>query len=319
MSGSGSVSGSCRARGRGRARVGLGLGSGSDSCLARPDPLRPRAAARAPVPSRPSRPRFALVGGGRAPVLSAPGDQGSPCCAAPRSPSPCVSPPPPAARPARAPATTTTTLWSTPASTPSCPPVMAAVRRRAAPRSTSCSSSTTPGRWPRSRPTWPPTSADGTNAGFRRPDALLAVVMLTDENDCSYEQTVTLGFSEFLCESQMEPPANYVTFLDQLTGERGRWATAIIAGTGPGDVQLDLRRRRLRRAPGAVRVLRRPGQRGLVVDLRRRPDRRPVGRARALRHRLPELPAHRPRPALSDQDRPEPIRTRPTARASPRR
>lgn len=77
--------------------------------------------------------------------------------------------------------------------------------------------------------------ADGTNAGFRRPDALLAVVMLTDENDCSYEQTVTLGFSEFLCESQMEPPANYVTFLDQLTGERGRWATAIIAGAGPGD------------------------------------------------------------------------------------
>lgn len=76
--------------------------------------------------------------------------------------------------------------------------------------------------------------ADGTNAGFRRPDALLAVVVLTDENDCSYEQSVTLGFSEFLCESQMEPATNYVTFLDQFTGERGRWAAAFIAGTGPG-------------------------------------------------------------------------------------
>jgi hypothetical protein len=76
--------------------------------------------------------------------------------------------------------------------------------------------------------------ADGTNAGFLRPDALLAIVILTDENDCSYEHEVTLGFTEVLCESQMEPVANYVAFLDTLTGSRQKWATAVIAGPGPG-------------------------------------------------------------------------------------
>ncbi|MEZ4398387.1 MAG: VWA domain-containing protein [Kofleriaceae bacterium] len=76
--------------------------------------------------------------------------------------------------------------------------------------------------------------ADGTNVGFRRDDALLAVVMLTDENDCSYEQPVTLGFAETLCDTQQEPVANYVGFLDSYTGDRGRWAAAIIAGPGPG-------------------------------------------------------------------------------------
>ena len=76
--------------------------------------------------------------------------------------------------------------------------------------------------------------ADGSNAGFRRQDALLAVVILTDENDCSYEQSVTLGFGESLCDSQLEPPANYNTFLDTYTGDHGRWAVAAIAGPGPG-------------------------------------------------------------------------------------
>jgi len=76
--------------------------------------------------------------------------------------------------------------------------------------------------------------ADGTNAGFRRADALLAVVILTDENDCSYEQSVTLTLGQSLCTSMTEPPANYVTFLDGFTGDRGRWAAATIAGPGPG-------------------------------------------------------------------------------------
>jgi hypothetical protein len=76
--------------------------------------------------------------------------------------------------------------------------------------------------------------ADNTNAGFRRQDALLAIVILTDENDCSYEAPVTLNFTESLCDSQMEPPANYSAFLDQYTGDHGRWAVATIAGPGPG-------------------------------------------------------------------------------------
>lgn len=75
---------------------------------------------------------------------------------------------------------------------------------------------------------------DGTNMGFRRSDALLGVVILTDENDCSYEQSVTLGFSESLCTNQMEPVANYKAFLDQYAGGPSRWAAAIIAGKGPG-------------------------------------------------------------------------------------
>jgi hypothetical protein len=76
--------------------------------------------------------------------------------------------------------------------------------------------------------------ADGTNQGFHRPEALLAVVFLTDEEDCSYEHSVTLGFTETLCESQTEPVANYVSFLDQFTGNHTRWAVAAIAGMGPG-------------------------------------------------------------------------------------
>jgi hypothetical protein len=76
--------------------------------------------------------------------------------------------------------------------------------------------------------------ADGSNAGFHRPDALLALVILTDENDCSYEQSVTLSFSESLCDSMMEPTANYVSFLDTYAGNRSKWATAVIAGKGPG-------------------------------------------------------------------------------------
>ena len=76
--------------------------------------------------------------------------------------------------------------------------------------------------------------ADNTNTGFRRTDALLGVVFLTDEEDCSYEQPVNLSFTQSLCDAQMEPAANYVAFLDTYTGHRSRWAAAAIAGMGPG-------------------------------------------------------------------------------------
>jgi hypothetical protein len=75
---------------------------------------------------------------------------------------------------------------------------------------------------------------DGTNTGFHRPDALLGIVFLTDEEDCSYEQSVTLGFGQSLCDTQLEPVANYVQFLDGFAGNRTRWAAAAIAGKGPG-------------------------------------------------------------------------------------
>ena len=72
---------------------------------------------------------------------------------------------------------------------------------------------------------------DGTQAGFLRDDALLGVVMLTDEDDQSTEMnnftiTITQPFP-------MEyGPAEHVAFLDTLKGYRTRWASAVIAGDG---------------------------------------------------------------------------------------
>jgi hypothetical protein len=73
--------------------------------------------------------------------------------------------------------------------------------------------------------------ADGTNAGFVRPEALLAIVMLTDEDDTSTTQ------NNFVLSPTSEPqpdyhPADHVAFLDQLKGHRSRWASAVIAGDG---------------------------------------------------------------------------------------
>jgi hypothetical protein len=73
--------------------------------------------------------------------------------------------------------------------------------------------------------------ADGTNAGFVRPDALLAIVMLTDEDDASTEK------NNFVVTPTSQPPIDYqpadhVAFLDALKGHRSRWAAAAIAGDG---------------------------------------------------------------------------------------
>jgi hypothetical protein len=73
--------------------------------------------------------------------------------------------------------------------------------------------------------------ADGTNAGFLRDDALLAIVMLTDEDDASTEQ------NNFTIDLTGTPPIDYnpadhVQFLDTLKGHRSRWAAAAIAGDG---------------------------------------------------------------------------------------
>lgn len=87
---------------------------------------------------------------------------------------------------------------------------------------------------------------DGTNAGFLREDALLAVVMLTDENDCSrtddpIEEEISGDISAGAAMDQCDPtnPAlvpvgDSIAALDAVKGDRGRWATAVIAGPGPG-------------------------------------------------------------------------------------
>ena len=72
---------------------------------------------------------------------------------------------------------------------------------------------------------------DGTNAGFVREDALLAVVMLTDENDASTTE------DNFTMDSSGTSPTNFhgadlAAFLDQVKGNRTRWAAGVIAGDG---------------------------------------------------------------------------------------
>jgi hypothetical protein len=77
---------------------------------------------------------------------------------------------------------------------------------------------------------------DGTNAGFLREDALLAVVMLTDEDDCSRtDDNLTIGPTQDICSASYQPagyitPQDAIEFYDALKGGRGRWATAVIAG-----------------------------------------------------------------------------------------
>ncbi len=81
--------------------------------------------------------------------------------------------------------------------------------------------------------------ADGTNAGFLRDDALLAVVMITDQDDCSRnDDGFTIDGSKPTCfdpnDSNILPLSHYLSFLDGLKGARGRWASSVIAGIGPG-------------------------------------------------------------------------------------
>ena len=88
--------------------------------------------------------------------------------------------------------------------------------------------------------------ADGTNVGFLRDDALLAVIMLTDENDCSRPEDRVETSIDFAggasgaadaCDpngATIIPAMSFISSLDSIKGERGRWAAAVIAGPGPG-------------------------------------------------------------------------------------
>ena len=79
--------------------------------------------------------------------------------------------------------------------------------------------------------------ADGKNASFLRPDALLGLVMITDENDCSQAQPNVLATDVYVCnEGQPEviSPQTIAATYDQVAGGHGHWAIAAIAGPGPG-------------------------------------------------------------------------------------
>lgn len=75
--------------------------------------------------------------------------------------------------------------------------------------------------------------AAGTNAGFLRQDALLGVVMLTDEDDVSSSQSsITINpTSPTAANPTIDfQPADLISFLDTLKGHRSRWAAGVIAG-----------------------------------------------------------------------------------------
>ena len=82
---------------------------------------------------------------------------------------------------------------------------------------------------------------DGTNAGFLRTDALLALIFLTDEDDCS---TAATSFTAKDDSCAPPPPGlvsipEYLTTLDTVKGGgaagRSRWASAVIAGPNDCD------------------------------------------------------------------------------------
>ncbi|MCA9583107.1 MAG: hypothetical protein KC416_15015, partial [Myxococcales bacterium] len=82
--------------------------------------------------------------------------------------------------------------------------------------------------------------ADGTNAGFLRDDALLAVVILTDEDDCSHstspiKHTVPLFGSVPECmPNGLDEISHFVTTLNDIKGGPEKWAAAVIAGPAGG-------------------------------------------------------------------------------------
>lgn len=70
--------------------------------------------------------------------------------------------------------------------------------------------------------------ADGANKDFLREDALLAVVILTDEEDDSKE--AQMGGGSLPLPGAAMSVADVVAAFDMVKGERSRWATAVIAG-----------------------------------------------------------------------------------------
>ncbi len=83
--------------------------------------------------------------------------------------------------------------------------------------------------------------SDGTNAGFLREDALLALVILSDEDDCSRTDN-DFTIEDESCHPEWPenvPIDHFTTYLDTIKGDRGRWAAAVIAGPGPGACHSD--------------------------------------------------------------------------------
>jgi hypothetical protein len=75
--------------------------------------------------------------------------------------------------------------------------------------------------------------SDGTNAGFLRDDALLAIIYISDEDDCSrtddnWQITPTSDPCAY-GDAGLLTQASFISFFDTLKGDPGRWAAAVIA------------------------------------------------------------------------------------------
>ena len=82
--------------------------------------------------------------------------------------------------------------------------------------------------------------ADGANVDFVREDALLAIVVLTDEDDCSSDKTTVTDDSGCAFDrDELIPVDRVLATIDGVKGDRGRWATAVVAGPGPGSCSSD--------------------------------------------------------------------------------
>jgi hypothetical protein len=83
--------------------------------------------------------------------------------------------------------------------------------------------------------------SDGTNNHFLRDDALLAFVVLTDEDDCSREDDgFVLGPPTYDCvvdDPALTELSHFTAFFDNLVGSRDRWTGAVIAGPGPDECE----------------------------------------------------------------------------------
>jgi hypothetical protein len=127
--------------------------------------------------------------------------------------------------------------------------------------------------------------ADGQNAAngdaFVRKDALLAFVLITDEDEGSQGTSGSLA----------RPMAEYPGAFDAVKGTRGRWAASVIAGpTACSSPGLGTAKEAARLKQFVTDV----GENGgLHLDLHRRPCRRPRAGARDVRSGLQSIPRRR--------------------------
>jgi hypothetical protein len=78
--------------------------------------------------------------------------------------------------------------------------------------------------------------ADDSNTGFFRNDALLGVIVLTDEDDCSTRSNSPA--LDWRCEDIADDVNVYLSALDTFKGSRDLWGMKVIAGESDCESEL---------------------------------------------------------------------------------